>query len=174
MVVLIHNGQFFNLVFLKYLCSGDKVGLLMCCHEVILRHNVVNLLVEMALETQVAVGHDTHEMVIFVNHGNTANMIFGHHVESVLHCRTTANGDGIVDHTVLGTLHDSHLPSLLLDSHILMNNTNTALACNGNSHLRLGDSVHSRSDEGHVQRDVTREHGFQLYRSWQYLRISWD
>ena len=86
MVVLIHHGQFLDLVFLKYLRSGGKVGLLMCCHEMILRHNVIDLLVEMTLEAQVTVGDDTHEMVVVVNHGNTANMIFGHHVESVLHC----------------------------------------------------------------------------------------
>ena len=168
-VVLIHHGQFLYLVFLQYLCCVAQVGLLMCGDEVVLRHHVIHLLIEMTLKAQVAVGDDTHKMILVVNNGDTTYMIFSHHVESVLHRRASTDGDRVVDHTVLGTLHDSHLSGLLLDGHVLVNHSDTSLACNGNSHLRFSHGVHCRCDEWHVKRNVTGEHGFQLYRSWQYL-----
>ena len=111
-------------------------------------------------------------MVVIIHHGNTADMILCHHSQGIGHRTSSANGYGIIDHTVLGTFHDSHLTGLRLNRHVLMNHTDSTLTGNGNSHTALGHRIHRGRYKRHVQCDVPRELGFQLYRLGQYFRIS--
>ena len=99
-------------------------------------------------------------------------MVFGHDVQGILHRRAAANGHRVVDHTILGTLHDSHLTGLVFYRHILMNHADTPLTGNGNSHLALRHRIHRCRDKRYVQRYVTRETRFQLHRLGQHLGIS--
>ena len=55
-----------------------------------------------------------------------------------------------------------------------MNHADTTFTGNGDSHLRLCHRIHGSRHKGHIQLDVTREAGFQLYCLGQYLRISWN
>ena len=122
--------------------------------EVLLRHDFVDGTVKTAFETQVAIGDDAHQMLLVVDHGNTADVILRHDVERLSHRATAGNGHGVVDHTVLSTLDNSHLAGLVLDRHILVDNADTTFAGNGNGHLALGDGVHGGRHEGHVELDV--------------------
>ena len=173
-VVLIHHGQFLDLVFLQNLSSRGEVGLLVSSDEVLLRHHLVHLLVEMALKAKVAVGDDAHEVVVIIDDGDSSDMVFSHHVESILHGRTAANGHRVVYHTVLSTLHDSHLACLFFNRHILVDNSDTALTSDGDGHLRLGNSVHGSCYERDIQLDISGEPCLQFYRFWQYFRVSRD
>ena len=170
-VVLIDNGQFLNLVLLQNLGSRRQVGLLMGGNEVLFRHHLIDGAVETALETQVAVGDDTNETLLTVNHRDTADMILSHDIESLGNRRTERNGNWVIDHTILGTLNDGHLTGLILNRHILVNHTDTAFTGDGNSHLALRHRIHSGRHERHVQLDVTRKAGFQLYCLGQYFRV---
>ena len=152
--VLVHNGEFLDFIFLQNLCSREQVGLLCGGNEVFFGHYLVNALVELALKTQVTVCNDTHEVHFVVNDGNTANVIFAHQVECVLHCFVALDGHRVVNHTIFGTFYDSHLACLILDAHVFMNNTDTTLACNGNGHGRLCYSIHRSCNEGYLQVDV--------------------
>ena len=96
-------------------------------------------------------------------------MVIVHHVERILHSTTTTDGNGIVDHTVLGTLHNGHLAGLFLDGHILVNDTNTTFTRYGNGHGCLRNGIHCRCDKGNIQFDVTGKLGFQLYLFGQHL-----
>ena len=111
-------------------------------------------------------------MVFFVHYRYTSDMVFSHHVECILDSRATAYGHGIIDHTILRTFHNGYMTCLVLDGHVFVYYSDTAFSCYGNSHLRLGHCVHGSSDEWHVQFNITRELCFQLYRFWQYLRVS--
>ena len=84
-------------------------------HEVLRGHDLVDSLIHAALETQVAVCHDAYEMALVVDHGDASDVILGHDGESVSDSLSAAYGDRVVNHAVLGTLHDSHLAGLLLD-----------------------------------------------------------
>ena len=168
----IHNGQFLNLVALQNVGSGSEIGLYVGCHEILACHHVVDEFVEMTLETEVAVGDDTHEVVLLIHYGDTSDVVFRHDVEGVFHCLSATYCHGVVNHSVLGTLHDGHLTGLVFNRHVLVNHADTAFARYGDSHCRLGDGVHGSRNERHVQGDVTRELGLQLYRFRQYLGIS--
>ena len=138
-------------------------------HQIVLRHDFVDGTVEAALKAKVTVGDDAHEVVLAVDDRNTADMIFCHDVKSLGNSAAERNRDGVVDHAVFGTLDDSHLASLLLDRHVLMDHADASFTGDGNSHLALGDRVHGCSHEGDVQLNVAREAGAQFHRLWQHL-----
>ena len=126
MITCIHHWQLLDFVLLQYLCSSSQVGLLMSGYKIFACHHLVYLLIQTTFKAQIPVGNDSHEMIVLIHHGNTSDMIFMHHVESILHCTASADGHWIVDHTVLGTFHDSHLACLFLYRHILMDYADTA------------------------------------------------
>ena len=171
-VVLVHHGQLLNLVLLQNLGSVHQVRLLVRGDEVLLRHHLLYGAVQAALKAQVAVGDDAHEALLVVDHGYASDVVFGHDVKSLCHGAAAGNGDGVVDHAVLSTLDDGHLACLLVDGHVLVDDADASLAGDGNGHLALGDGVHGSRHKGHVQLDVAREAGFQLYRLGQYFRVS--
>ena len=164
MILAVYHGQFLDLVFLQDSGSSLQVGLLMRSYKILAGHHLVDCLIESTLKAQVTIGHDTHQMVFVINHGNAADMIVVHDFQRVLHGLATTNGHGVVNHTVFGTLHDGHLMRLFLDRHILMNHTDTPLSCYRNGHGRLGNGVHSGRYERNIKRDITRKACFQLYR----------
>ncbi len=85
-IILVDHGQLLNLVLLQNLGSCNQVSLLVGSHEIILRHDLLNGTIQATLETKVAVGHDTHEVIIIVNYGDTTNMILRHNIEGLRHC----------------------------------------------------------------------------------------
>ena len=129
----------------------------MCHNKILGCHNFVNKTVAVSLETKVAVGNDTYKPVLGVNYRNTTDMIFSHEVESIVNGLAHLNGDRVIDHTVLCSFYDSHLASLILNTHILVDNTDASFAGNGNCHRGFCHSIHSGSDKRYLQFDVTGE-----------------
>ena len=74
-VILVNNGQFLNLILLQNLCCCHQVSLLMGCHEMVFRHNLLHRTIQTALETKVTVGDDAYEVLLIIDHGDTADMI---------------------------------------------------------------------------------------------------
>ena len=163
MVVLVHHGQFLDLILLQDLSGRDQVGLLMGGHEMIFRHDLIHRSVELPFEAQVAVGHDTNEAFLFIDHGNTTDMILRHDIQGLGNGRAEGDSHGVIDHTVLSTLDNSHLTCLFLDRHVLVDHADATFAGNGDCHLRLRHGIHRCRHKWHVQLDVPREAGFQLY-----------
>ena len=163
MAVFIDHGQFLDFVFLKDLCCSGEIGLLVGGDEVFLGHDLIDEFVEVTLEAQVPVGDDTDKQVVLIHHGNATDMVFRHHGEGILHRLSLTDGDGVIDHAVLCSFDDGHLPGLLIHRHVFVDDADTTLTGNGNGHFRLRDSIHGGSNERNVQLDVTGEHGFQLY-----------
>ena len=167
----IDNGQFFYFILLKNLRRSRQIGLLMRRDKVFRGHHLVDQLVEPTLEAQVAVRHDAHQMAVIIDHGNAADVVVGHHIERVLHGATATNRHGVVNHTILGPLHNRHLTRLALNRHILVNHADTAFAGNRYRHCRLGDSVHCRRHKGYIQVDAPRKTGLQRHGFGQNLGI---
>ena len=57
----------------------------------------------------------------------------------------------IHDDAVLASLDTFNLVDLFVDCHILMNNSDTALACDCDRETRLGNGIHSRAHHRNVQ-----------------------
>ena len=83
MVVLIDHRELLNLVLLEDGGSGLEVRLLMSGDEVLGRHDLRHLLVEVGLEAQVAVGDDTDEVALVIDDRDAADMVVVHHLQRV-------------------------------------------------------------------------------------------
>ena len=172
LVVGIHHRQLLYFMFLQDLCSRSQVGSGMRSHQILMCHHLVDGLVQPTLKTQVAVGHDANQMPVLINNRNTSDVIAAHHFQGIPHGLATTDGHRVVNHAVLGTLHDSHLVRLFLNRHVLVYHADASLACDSDGHGRFGDGIHGGRHERSVHLDVTREFGFQLNLLGQNFRIS--
>ena len=82
-VVLIDHRELLDLVLLEDGGSGLEVRLLMRGDEVLGRHDLRHLLVEVGLEAQVAVGDDTDEVALVIDDRDAADMVVVHHLQRV-------------------------------------------------------------------------------------------
>ena len=153
----VYYGEFLNFVLLQdFTCAGQicrRVGR----YEIIARHHFVDRAIEVMLEAQIAVRDNTHELHVIVYDGDTADVIFGHERQGVSDGFSALDGHRIVDHAVLGTLHDGHLTRLLFDRHIFVDHTDTAFTGDRNRHGGFGHSVHGCRHEGNVQLNIARK-----------------
>ena len=133
-VVLVYNGQFFYLVFLKNLCRSNQISLLMRSHKVLFCHHFINLFIHTTLKTQVAIGHDTYEFIIVIDYRNTTNVVIMHQLKSILNRTSTTNCHRIINHSVLSTLYNCHLMCLFFYRHILVDNAYSTFTGDGDSH----------------------------------------
>ena len=78
-------------------------------------------------------------------------MEFLHHGQSIPYGTSALDGDRIIYHTVFGTLNGMYLTSLLGNRHVFVDNTDTALASNGNGKTSLGHRVHSGRNQWYIQ-----------------------
>ncbi len=99
-------------------------------------------------------------------------MILFHHVEGISDSAAATNGDRVVDHAVFSTFDSVDLTGLLGDRHILVDNTDAAFTCYGNSQGCLGDGVHSGRHKGYVQRNVAGKSGGKVHFARKHFRIS--
>ena len=133
-ILVVNYREFLNLVLLQDGSGSNQVGLNVSGNQILAGHHLINLLVHVALEAEVTVGNNTYEMVLIIHHWNTTDMIIVHHIKGILHCTTATDSNRVINHTILSTLHDGNLTSLLLDAHVLVDNTNTTFAGDGNRH----------------------------------------
>jgi hypothetical protein len=119
----------------------------------ILRHHLLDALLEVPLEAQVAVRDDADELAP-LHHGDAADAVLAHEPERPVDGRVRLDGDGVGHHRRLVLLHLHHLGGLLLDGEVLVDEADAAGRRDGDGHARLGDRVHRRGDDGDVQREV--------------------
>ena len=99
-------------------------------------------------------------------------MVLVHDGEGVSHRLISLNRHGVVNHAVLGTLHNGYLSCLVLNRHVLVNDADAALAGNGNCHRGLGHRVHGSGDKGDLQVDVARKLRGKRHCAGQNFRVS--
>ena len=128
-------------------------------HKIVFCHHFVNQFIHVALETQVAVGHNAHQSVVIINNWNATDVIIVHHGQCFLDRTASSNRHRVVDHAVFCPLYDGNMAGLVFYGHVFMNDTDATFACNSYGHGRLSDCIHGRSHERYVQNDVTCELG---------------
>ena len=168
----IHHGQFFHLVLLQHLLgivpvrtggwNGDQA---FGCHHIL--HGNVQVL----LEADVAVGHNTHKPTGAVGDRNAADVILLHQAQGVPYRLVLGDGDRVYDHAVLGPLHLAHLAGLGGDAHILMNNADSSFPCQGDGHRRFCHGVHGGGHNGDVEGNIAGEPRVEVYLTGKNLGI---
>ena len=65
-----------------------------------------------------------------------------------------------------------HLACLFLDRHILVDDTDTTLSGNRDSHLGLGHGIHGCRHQRHIQNDVSGKFSLEFDASGKHFGIS--
>ncbi len=158
--MLVHQAARF--VAVRVFLDGDKT--------LARRHDVGDGLVEVALEAQVAVGHDAHHLLA-LQHRQAGDLVLAGQIEHVAHRHVRRNGDRIFHHTALETLDLGDLCRLLLGRHVLVHDADAAFLRQGDRQARLGDGIHRCRQQRDVQGDIAGKLGAQTDIARQDVRM---
>ena len=150
-----------------------QVGVV-CGDQFVFGHHLVDRTVHVTLETQVTVGHDTDQGLIFRYNRNAADVVLFHQHQGIAYGIVFADGDGVVDHAVLGTFDLAYLCGLLCDTHIFVNHTDTSFTGDSDCQLSFGHGIHSGRNDRGIDEYITRETRSDRYLAGKHFRISRD
>ena len=145
---------------IRTVLSDDEVAV---CHD--LSHGAFVIL----FKTEVAVGDDTDQRIGFVHHRNASDAVFLHDGQRVPHRGLSGEGHRVLDHAAFRSLHAAHFGGLLGDGHVLVDDTNSALAGHGDGHSAARHRVHGRGDDRGFQGDVPGEVARELDVAWEHF-----
>ena len=138
--------------------------------EVILRHDVFDLLVEIGAghKAQIAVRDDADKLAVFADR-HAGDLVAAHEVIRLAHGVLRRKEERINDNAVLGALDHIDLIGLTLNGHVLVNDADAALTGDGDGHAILGDGIHSGTDKRDIQPDFLCQIGVQIPISGQHI-----
>ena len=168
---VVDDGELFDLVVEQHRGGVLEFGSVGGDQAVARRHHLPDAARHVGLEAQVAVRDDADELPVRIHNRDAADLVLLHQIEGVADGIVLRDGDRIVDHAVLGTLHTAHLRGLLGNGHVLVDDAYAPFAGQGNGQRRFGHGVHGGGHDGDVERDITRETGLDIDLSRQHFRI---
>jgi hypothetical protein len=136
--------------------------------QVLPRHDPGDLLVGVAHEAQVAVGQDADGHTV-ARDGNTRDPVPPHHLQRLVDALLGPHRDRVHDHARLGALHLVHLAGLGGGGQVLVDHADAAVLRHADRRLVLGDRVHGRGDQRHVQGDLAGELGAEVDLAGDYV-----
>lgn len=154
-IVFIYYRQLLYSMFLQNLRNSLHICSRIGSNDVLFSHHLVDTLIHIFLKTKVTIGNNTNQISFIIYHRNTTDLVFSHQSQCISYRRTSLDSHRVINHTVFSPLHNSYLTCLLLNGHILMNNSDTTFAGNGNSHLRFGNRIHGSSYKRDFQLNVS-------------------
>ena len=172
LAVSVYHGKFLDLASLEDLGCLRESDSLGGGHNVLGGHDVAHWLCHVLLEPEVPVRYDSDQESIAVHHGDSSDMMLAHHCKCFADSSIRTDSDWIVDHAVLSPLDPADLFALLLDRHVLMDNTDSTGPCHGNSQVSLSHSVHCGRHDRSVKFDVGREPRRHVHVAGKYIGMS--
>ena len=142
--------------------------------SVLARHHVGDRPVDVGLEAQIAVGQDADQpafLAAVLGDRHAGDAVLLHQLERFVDPVGRGERDRIDDHAALRPLHAIDFRRLLLDRQVLVDDAEAAVLRHRDRQPRLGDGVHRRADERHVQPDVAREPGADVDLVGQHRRV---
>ena len=141
------------------MCTEDFLCLFKSCadwrsNEVFLCHYVADFCIVVRNKTHISVCDDSDQLACSVNNRNTGNLIFSHKLVSVINISVCCERKWIYNYAVFRTLYLVNLVRLLFNSHVLVNDTDTALSCDSNCHFCLCYCVHSSGHNRCFKNDI--------------------
>ena len=158
---IVHHQHTLDAVFVHQVARFVAVGVFLDDDEPFARrHDIGDGLVEIALETQVAIGHDTHDLLA-LQHWQAGYLVLPGQIEHVAHGHIRCDGNGILHHAAFETLDLGDLCRLLFGGHVLVYDADAAFLRQGDRQMRLCDGVHRSGQQRDVQGDVAGQLGAQ-------------
>jgi hypothetical protein len=175
--VLIDHQQLLDLGRVQDLARLIERGADRDREQPVLGHHLVDGAIDVGLEAQVAVGEDADQaafLAAVVGDRDAGDAIAAHQLQRLEDAGVGGERDRVDDHPALRALDAIDLGCLLLDREVLVDDAEPALLRHRDGHLGLGDGVHRRAQQRHVEADVTREVGADVDLSGQHGRVARD
>ncbi len=122
-------------------------------------HRVAHEREVVAPEPEVASRDDAHELAAAVDHRQTRHSLRLHEGADLPQGPVGLDGDGVLDDPVQVALDRGDLLGLLGRREVPVDDARAALQRDGHRHPLLGDGVHRRREDRHVERYVPRDDG---------------
>ena len=127
---------------------------------VALGHDIGHRLIEIGLETQVAIGHDANDLAPVENRQSRDPVLSGQR-QHVVHGHGGRDRDRVLDHAALETLDLGHLGRLGFRGHVLVHDAHPAFLGDGDGEAGFGYRVHCRRQQRNVQRNARGKAGLE-------------
>ena len=133
-------------------------------------HDVLDRLIQIILEAQIAIGDDA-DYQLALHHRQTGNLVLARQTDHAAHRHVRRDRDGILDHAAFESLDLGDLGRLCLGRHILVDDADAALLRQRDRQARLGDGIHRRGQQRNVQIDVAGKLGAQADFARQHIGV---
>src|SRR5450759_1432188 len=151
---VVHHHYALDTMFVHQVARLYQTGVLLDGDQSLKRgHDILYRLIQIALETQIAVG-DNPDQLLALHHRQTGNLVLARQTQHVAHRHIRRDSDGILDHAALKTFDLGDLGRLCIGRHILVDDADAAFLRQGDRQARLGDGIHRRGQQRDVQIDV--------------------
>ena len=101
-------------------------------------------------------------------------MVFVHQFVRIRQGIVRSEVDRIHDDAVFRTLDQLHFSGLLINAHVLVNDTDTALARHGDRHFCFSDGIHAGAHDRNIQCDILCKMGAYIYVARKDIRMCRD
>jgi hypothetical protein len=151
---VVDQGQFLDLV------PGKKLQRIVAANAFVPGnqrhrcHDLADQPARVALKAHVPVGDDAEQPHVRVHDRYPGDVVAGAHGVGLADGGVWRDGDRLVHHPGLGTFHHVDLARLILRRQVAMDDPQATLAGHGHRHPGLGNGVHRRADQWHLQRDA--------------------
>src|SRR5512146_1376294 len=152
----VHDRQFFDPVLVQNLACLFQTGPLRSGDELFPLHHLRHLEVRAGLETQVPIGQDADQLLLF-RHGNARNTVLRHQLVGVADRFIRRNGHGVENHPAFRLFYPVHFRRLIGRREYAMNDAKPALTRHCDRQTGLGHGIHRRTDDGNIDPDVSRQ-----------------
>ena len=137
------------------------------------RHHIAHWLVELDLETDVAVGHDADNGVAIDNR-HAGDAVTRRQRFQFSDRRVRCDRNRIGDNAAFEFFDQTHLLGLFVDRQVFMNKTDAAFLCQRDREARLRHGVHRRRDQRYIQLDFACQLRSEISLMRQHLRMGGD
>ena len=152
---VVNDQNTLDAVFVQQLAGFFFVRAFLDRHQTLFRrHDVTNGGFKAVFKAHVAGRHDADQVAI-LQHRNTGDIVLASQFEQFTYGGIGLDGDGFFNHTSLETLDLAHFVSLLLDGHVLVDDTDTAFLSHGDCQTGFSYGVHCSGNQRNIQFNAT-------------------
>ena len=173
--IVINDEDALDLMLLHKLLDLLTGGVLLCGDQLVLRgHDLGDRLLHVSDEAGVPSGDDADEEAVMINDRISGIAVLHGKCKNVSESHVGGYSGRSNHHSALEALYAADCLCLLLDAHVLVDESETALLGNGNSHLRARYGIHRSGNHRDVKGNILGQTGMEIGCVGKNSRMSGD